>query len=102
MVDRHAHRGRVPRRDAEAGRGRLTVVVQRFRFFDEEFVMSTALWLRIASVISLVFTAGHTLGGRRSWSFSGEAEVLNAMRTFRFQAFGVSWTYMDFYRGFGF
>src|ERR1700682_4811741 len=61
-------------RDAEAGRGRLTVVVQRFRFFHEEFVMSTALLLRIASVISLVFTAGHTLGGRRSWSFSGEAE----------------------------
>jgi hypothetical protein len=64
--------------------------------------MSTALWLRIASVISLVFTAGHTRGGRRSWSFSGEAEVLNAMRTFRFQVFGVSRTYMDFYRGFGF
>jgi hypothetical protein len=64
--------------------------------------MSTALFLRIASVVSLVFTAGHTLGGRRSWSFSGEAEVLNAMRTFRFEAFGVSRTYMDFYRGFGF
>jgi hypothetical protein len=64
--------------------------------------MSTALLLRIASVISLIFTAGHTLGGRRSWTFSGETEVLNAMRTFQVQAFGVSRTYMDFYRGFGF
>jgi hypothetical protein len=64
--------------------------------------MRTALFLRIASVISLLFTAGHTLGGRKSWTFTGETEVLHAMRTFRVQAFGVSRTYMDFYRGFGF
>ena len=64
--------------------------------------MSSALWLRVASVVSLLFAAGHTLGGRKSWSFTGEKEVLEPMRTFRFEAFGVSRTYMDFYRGFGF
>jgi hypothetical protein len=62
----------------------------------------TALFLRIASVISLLFTVGHTLGGRKSWTITGEAEVLHAMRTFHFQAFGVARTYMDFYRGFGY
>jgi hypothetical protein len=67
-----------------------------------EPAMKTALWLRIAAIISLLFAVGHTLGGRRSWSFTGEAEVLHAMRTFRVQAFGVSRTYMDFYRGFGY
>jgi hypothetical protein len=64
--------------------------------------MSTGRLLRIASVISLLFDAGHTLGGRQSWTFTGEAEVLQAMRTFRVDALGVSRTYMDFYRGFGF
>jgi hypothetical protein len=32
----------------------------------------------------------------------GETEVLDAMRTHRFDVFGVSRTYLDFYRGFGF
>jgi hypothetical protein len=64
--------------------------------------MSSARFLRIASVISFLFAAGHTLGGRQSWTFTGETEVLHAMRTFRIQEFGVSRTYMDFYRGFGF
>ncbi len=64
--------------------------------------MRTALLLRIASVISLLFAAGHTLGGRKSWSPLGESEVLKAMRTFRFETSGVSRTYLDFYLGFGF
>ncbi len=64
--------------------------------------MRTALLLRIASVISLLFAAGHTLGGRKSWSPLGETEVLKAMRTFRFETSGVSRTYLDFYLGFGF
>jgi hypothetical protein len=64
--------------------------------------MSTTLLLRLASAISLLFAAGHTLGGRRSWSPIGESEVLTAMRTFRFDTMGVSRTYLDFYRGFGF
>jgi len=45
--------------------------------------MSTALLLRIASVISLVFTAGHTLGGRRNWSQWADNAVLKAMTDVR-------------------
>jgi hypothetical protein len=54
-----------------------------------------------ASIITLVFAAGHTLGGWQSWSPPGESEVFRAMRSFRFDADGVSRTYWDFYIGFG-
>jgi hypothetical protein len=64
--------------------------------------MRTTLLLRIASVVSLLFAAGHTLGGTKAWSPMGETDVLQAMRTHRFEVFGVSRTYLDFYRGFGF
>ena len=64
--------------------------------------MKTSLFLRIASVISFLFAAGHTLGGREAWTFTGETEVLRPMRTFQIQTMGVTRTYMDFYRGFGF
>jgi hypothetical protein len=64
--------------------------------------MNPPLLLRITSVISLLFAAGHTLGGQESWSPVGENDVLRAMRSFRFDAEGVSRTYLDFYRGFGF
>ncbi len=63
--------------------------------------MNTTLFLRIASIISLLFAAGHILGGMQSWSPPGETEVLRAMRTFRFDAEGSSRTYLDFYLGFG-
>ena len=63
--------------------------------------MTMALWLRIASLISLLFAAGHTLGGRKAWSPLGETETLTAMRT-RFEVFGVERSYLDFYLGFGF
>jgi hypothetical protein len=63
--------------------------------------MSTTLFLRIASVIALLFAAGHTLGGTRSWSPQGETEVLQAMRSVRFETEGVTRTYLDFYLGFG-
>jgi hypothetical protein len=64
--------------------------------------MKTVLFLRSASVISFLFAAGHTLGGRKDWTFTGEVEVLQPMRTFQIQTMGVTRTYMDFYRGFGF
>jgi hypothetical protein len=64
--------------------------------------MTATLMLRLASVISMLFAVGHTLGGQQSWSPIGESEVLTAMRTFRFETMGVSRTYLDFYRGFGF
>ena len=64
--------------------------------------MTTALWLRIASVISFLFAAGHSLGGRKDWSPIAENATLAAMRTFRFDAMGVNRSYLDFYLGFGF
>jgi hypothetical protein len=64
--------------------------------------MKAPLLLRIASIITLILAAGHTSGGLSFWSPGGETEVLRAMRSFHFDAAGVSRTYMDFYLGFGF
>ena len=63
--------------------------------------MTPTLLLRIASVISLVFTAGHTLGGLRKWSPMGENEVLKAMTEVRFETMGANRSYLDFFMGFG-
>ena len=63
---------------------------------------SPRLWLRIASILTFLLAAAHTAGGMQSWSPAGETEVLRAMRSFRFDAEGVSRTYLDFYLGFGF
>jgi hypothetical protein len=63
--------------------------------------MKPSMLLRIASIASLLFAAGHTLGGLQSWSPPGDTDVLQAMRSFRFDAEGVSRTYWDFYIGFG-
>jgi hypothetical protein len=64
-------------------------------------VMNTTLLLRIASVISLIFTAGHTLGGLRKWSPMGENDVLKAMTGVRFDTMGANRSYLDFFMGFG-
>lgn len=64
--------------------------------------MNPALLLRIASVITLLLAVGHTAGGLSFWSPAGDTEVLRAMRSFHFDAAGVSRTYLDFYLGFGF
>ena len=63
--------------------------------------MTTTLLLRVASVISFLFTAGHSLGGRKMWSPMGENEVLKAMTEVRFDTMGVSRSYLDFFMGFG-
>lgn len=63
--------------------------------------MTTTLLLRIASVISLLFTAGHSLGGLRKWSPMGENEVLQAMTTVRFETMGANRSYLEFFVGFG-
>ena len=63
--------------------------------------MKPSLPLRVASVLTLLFAAGHTMGGLSSWSPAGETEVLLAMRSFQFDASGTSRTYLDFYLGFG-
>jgi hypothetical protein len=63
--------------------------------------VSTPLLLQIASVISLIFTLGHTMGGRKQWSPMGDNEVLKAMTDVKFQAMGVKRSYLDFFMGFG-
>jgi hypothetical protein len=63
--------------------------------------MTTTLWLRIAAVVSLLFTAGHTMGGLKRWSPMGDNAVLQAMNTVHFETMGVSRTYLDFFMGFG-
>jgi hypothetical protein len=64
--------------------------------------MKPALLLRITSILSLLFAVLHTLGGADSWSPVGETDVLRAMRSYHFNAGGVSRTYLDFYLGLGF
>jgi len=63
--------------------------------------MTMTLFLRIASVISLIFTLGHTAGGLRKWSPMGDNEVLRAMTAVRFDTMGANRSYLDFYMGFG-
>jgi hypothetical protein len=63
--------------------------------------MKTPLLLRIASIVMFLFAAGHSLGGKDSWSPAGETDVLRAMRSVSFHVAGVSRTYLDFYTGFG-
>jgi hypothetical protein len=64
--------------------------------------MKPVLLLRITSIISLLFAVLHTLGGADSWSPVGETDVLRAMRSYHFNAGGVSRSYLDFYLGLGF
>ncbi len=64
-------------------------------------MMKTSVLLRIASVISLLFTAGHSSGGLQKWSPMANNAVLDAMTAVRFDVMGVSRSYLDFYMGFG-
>src|SRR5260221_11314473 len=64
--------------------------------------MKAPLLLRIASIISGLTAAGHTLGGRQSWSPAGETEVLRAMKAVSYHVMGVDRTFWNFYAGFGF
>jgi hypothetical protein len=63
--------------------------------------VTTTLLLRIASVISLVFTAGHSLGGLKRWSPMGDNDVLRTMAAVYFDTRGAHRSYLDFFMGFG-
>lgn len=63
---------------------------------------NVVLPLRLASVLSLLFAVGHTLGGLKSWSPMGPNDVLTAMQTVHFDVQGVTRGYLDFFVGFGF
>ena len=64
--------------------------------------MNATVALRITSFISLLLTAGHTLGGRSSWSPGGETATLRIMRAAHMNVLGVTRSYHDFYIGFGY
>ncbi len=64
--------------------------------------MKPSLWLRIASILTLVHAALHTVGGM----FGGprnaaQSAALASVRANTFEAFGMKRSYWDFYFGFG-
>jgi hypothetical protein len=64
--------------------------------------MKSSTFLRIASVITFLYFAGHTAG--IPWTPAagpGEALVLEAMKAHSFNVLGSNRTYWDFYFGFG-
>ena len=64
--------------------------------------MKSSTFLRIASVITFLYFAGHTAG--IPWTPAvgpGEAPVLEAMKAHSFDVLGSKRTYWDFYFGFG-
>ncbi len=63
--------------------------------------MKPTILLRIASIITLLYFAGHTAG--MPWTPAagpGELSVIEAMKSHRFET-GFARTYWDFYFGFG-
>jgi hypothetical protein len=61
-----------------------------------------ASWLyRIASVLLLLFAAGHTLGFRQINPEWGADAVIGLMRSVHFDAQGFTRTYWDFFSAFG-
>ena len=63
--------------------------------------MTTTLLLRIASIISLLFAAGHSAGGLQKWSPTGGDPVLTAMTEAHFPMMGFSRSYLDLFLGLG-
>jgi hypothetical protein len=57
---------------------------------------------RIASVLLLLFAAGHTFGFRQNIPEWGADAVLALMRSVHFDAQGFTRTYWDFFSAFGF
>lgn len=66
--------------------------------------MSSRMLLRIAAVIYALFALGHTMGAMFGDTHRGprQAELFAAMRAYTFDVQGITRSYWDFYRGFGF
>jgi hypothetical protein len=65
-------------------------------------MMKPTLFLRIASVLTMIHSILHTIGGVFSKPDPGAAAVaFSAMQANQFLVMGVSRTYADFYRGLG-
>ena len=61
-----------------------------------------AKWMyRIASVLLILFAAGHTLGFRKVDPHWGVDALVASMKAIHFDAQGFSRSYYDFYAGFG-
>jgi hypothetical protein len=63
--------------------------------------MKAPILYRIASVLLLLFAAGHTLGFRQNNPEWGADAVLSSMRSVHFDAQGFNRTYWDFFSAFG-
>lgn len=63
--------------------------------------MKPVLYLRIASILTLVHAIMHTLGGVFGKPPSAQAAMIAASMRYRFEVFGVMRSYADFYRGMG-
>ncbi len=64
--------------------------------------MSATLLYRIASIVLILFAAGHTVGFLKFTPGSAEGvAVLHSMNSVRLQVGNGKLTYGDFYRGFG-
>jgi hypothetical protein len=63
--------------------------------------MKPALYLRIASILTLIHAILHTIGGVFGKPPSGQAAMIAASMRYRFEVFGVMRSYADFYRGMG-
>src|SRR5258708_24886274 len=63
--------------------------------------MKASLFYRIASVLLLLFAAGHTFGFRQNNPEWGADAVLRLMKALHFNAQGFTRTYWDFFSAFG-
>ena len=62
--------------------------------------MKTVILLRIASMLSAVFCAGHAYASLAHLRDPGEAAVFMAMQSYRLKLLWAVRTHWDFYRGF--
>jgi hypothetical protein len=63
--------------------------------------MKTTVLFRIAAVLLLLFSAGHTIGFRKTDPAWGVDALVTSMKTITFDAQGFQRSYWDFYVGFG-
>ncbi len=64
--------------------------------------MNPAIWLRTASILTLIHAVLHTVGGMFGDPRNPEqAAARTIIQTHQFDAFGVARSYWDFYFGFG-
>ena len=63
--------------------------------------MKSVIYLRIASILTLIHAVLHTVGGVFGKPAPGVASMVAATMRSRFQVFGVTRSYSDFYMGMG-